>query len=169
MSDTSQGQGWWLASDGRWYPPEAWTGPPRQSDATYMTAGAVPNPGVPGYGQVPGAQGYPGYPGYGTPMGGYPQYAMPVQTNGMSVASLVCSCVGIIPFLFGIPCVLGIIFGFVGRNQIKQSQGRQKGGGLALAGIIVGFSLIGIAVLIISLAAAFGHTSACFGTNQFCN
>ena len=22
MSDTSQGPGWWLASDGRWYPPE---------------------------------------------------------------------------------------------------------------------------------------------------
>jgi hypothetical protein len=22
MSDTSQGPGWWLASDGKWYPPE---------------------------------------------------------------------------------------------------------------------------------------------------
>jgi len=22
MSDVSQGQGWWLASDGKWYPPE---------------------------------------------------------------------------------------------------------------------------------------------------
>src|ERR1700761_880216 len=28
MSDTSQGPGWWLASDGKWYPPEQWTGPP---------------------------------------------------------------------------------------------------------------------------------------------
>ncbi len=28
MSDTSQGPGWWLASDGKWYPPELWTGPP---------------------------------------------------------------------------------------------------------------------------------------------
>jgi len=28
MSNTSQGPGWWLASDGRWYPPELWTGPP---------------------------------------------------------------------------------------------------------------------------------------------
>ena len=27
MSDTSQGPGWWLASDGRWYPPQP-TGPP---------------------------------------------------------------------------------------------------------------------------------------------
>ncbi len=22
MSDTSQGEGWWLASDGKWYPPQ---------------------------------------------------------------------------------------------------------------------------------------------------
>ena len=28
MSDTSQGPGWWLASDGRWYPPEAKPGVP---------------------------------------------------------------------------------------------------------------------------------------------
>ena len=23
MSDTSQGEGWWYASDGKWYPPQA--------------------------------------------------------------------------------------------------------------------------------------------------
>src|SRR5690348_15270248 len=28
MSDTSQGEGWWLASDGRWYPPESFRPPP---------------------------------------------------------------------------------------------------------------------------------------------
>lgn len=27
MSDTPNGEGWWLASDGRWYPPEAQPGP----------------------------------------------------------------------------------------------------------------------------------------------
>src|SRR5262245_54037006 len=36
MSDHSQGQGWWQASDGLWYPPEQWTGPeadqPRASE-----------------------------------------------------------------------------------------------------------------------------------------
>lgn len=26
MSDTPQGAGWWQATDGRWYPPEQWTG-----------------------------------------------------------------------------------------------------------------------------------------------
>ena len=28
MSDTSQGAGWWLASDGKWYPPESAAPPP---------------------------------------------------------------------------------------------------------------------------------------------
>ena len=33
MSNTSQGPGWWLASDGKWYPPELWTGPPEANPA----------------------------------------------------------------------------------------------------------------------------------------
>jgi len=32
MSDTSQGQGWWLASDGKWYPPDSH--PKHQSSPT---------------------------------------------------------------------------------------------------------------------------------------
>ena len=33
MSDSSQGPGWWLASDGKWYPPE--TAPPPSTTANY--------------------------------------------------------------------------------------------------------------------------------------
>jgi TM2 domain-containing membrane protein YozV len=36
MSDTSQGEGWWLASDGKWYPP-----------ATAAPAAPVGQPGAP--------------------------------------------------------------------------------------------------------------------------
>lgn len=32
MSDTSGGPGWWQASDGKWYPPEALPGVPQQQD-----------------------------------------------------------------------------------------------------------------------------------------
>ena len=28
MSDRPQGEGWWLASDGKWYPPESRPAPP---------------------------------------------------------------------------------------------------------------------------------------------
>jgi hypothetical protein len=101
---------------------------------------------------------YPTTPG--VPMG------VPRPTNGLAIASLVSACVGIVPFFFGLPCLLGIIFGFVSRAQIKRTNGVQQGAGLALAGIIVSFSLIGLfIVLIIVLAAVHVHTC---NTNQFC-
>ena len=34
MSDTSQGEGWWLAGDGKWYPPGTATPPPTSTDAS---------------------------------------------------------------------------------------------------------------------------------------
>jgi hypothetical protein len=43
-------------------------------------------------------------------------------------------------WLFGIGAVLGIVFGFVSRSQIKQSAGIQRGKGMALTGIIIGFA-----------------------------
>ena len=51
--------------------------------------------------------------------------------------------------------MLGIIFGFIARSQIKRSRGTQKGDGMAIAGIIVGFAWIALLVLLI----AFGHTN----------
>ena len=58
MSDTSQGPGWWQASDGKWYPPE-------------QAPGATPTP-------PPGAPG-----GYGAPQPGYggPAPAGPVSAT----------------------------------------------------------------------------------------
>ena len=98
-------------------------------------------------------------------VGQAPAWAPARPTNGLAIASLVCSCVGIIPFLFGVPCILGVIFGFVSRSQIKRSQGAQGGDGLALAGIIVGFSLIGIFIVFVILLAVFGNMNACFGNS----
>jgi hypothetical protein len=150
MSDTSQGPGWWLASDGKWYPPEAWTGPPRQSDAPAAATPSYPSGPPAGYPSgvpYPGSAG--GQPYGGQPYGYQPYGAMPYAghrpTNGMAIASLICSCVGII--LLGIPCVLGVIFGFIARSQIRRGNNVQQGSGLALAGIIVGFVVIGLVIL----------------------
>jgi hypothetical protein len=95
---------------------------------------------------------------------------MPRRNNGLAVASLVCSCAGVVPFFFGLPCVLGIVFGFVARSQIRRSGGAQGGEGLALAGIIVGFGLLAIfLVLVIVIAAvANNHTCGNFSTSP-CN
>jgi hypothetical protein len=153
MSDTSQGHGWWLASDGKWYPPEAWTGPPPQMSQP---------PFQPQSGPTPYPTGQPPY-AYGAPMPQFPPTAwvQPRPTNGLAVASLVCSCVGVVPFLFGVPCILGIIFGFVSRGRIRRSNGMLSGEGLALAGIIVGFSLIGLFIIAVIVAAIFGHFANC--------
>jgi hypothetical protein len=130
MSDTSQGPGWWLASDGKWYPPELWTGPPQY-------------PGQSGpYGGSP----YPS--GYGRPVSS--GRATPAKTNGLAIASLVCSCAG----LFLLPVIPGIVFGFVARAQISRSAGAQRGDGLALAGIIVGFGWVALFVLGLVLDAS---------------
>jgi hypothetical protein len=83
-------------------------------------------------------------PGYMPPPPGYGQLPQVVQTtNGLSVASLV---LGIV-WVFGIGSILAVIFGFIGRKQIKESAGRQSGDGMALAGIILGF--VGVAGLIL--------------------
>ena len=92
---------------------------------------------------------YPPY-GYGQPTPfGAP--ATRKKTNGLAIASLVCSCAGIL--FLGVPGILGIIFGFVARSQIRKANGSQGGEGLALAGIIVGFAWIAILVVIFVVAA----------------
>lgn len=149
MSDTSQGPGWWLASDGKWYPPELWTGPPNTGpDFSQGAPNANPVQG----GQIP-------TPAYSRPA----TYIGPPRrrNNGLAVASLVCSCAG---FLFLLPAILGVIFGFVARSQIRQSNGVQGGDGLAVAGIIVGFAWIGLFVILVVISAATtNNTSAVLG------
>lgn len=53
----------------------------------------------------------------------------------MAVASLV---LGIV-WIAGIGSALAVIFGFMSRKSIEQSQGRESGGGLSIAGIVLGF------------------------------
>jgi hypothetical protein len=109
------------------------------------------------YGQAPYAQ-QPGYPPYGYPAQGYGApygYAQADSTNGLAIASLVCSIAG---FMYGIPAVLGIIFGFIARSQIKQRP--QRGAGMALAGIIVGFAWFALFIVAAIAAIAVGVESS---------
>lgn len=121
--------------------------------------GQSAQPGQPGYGPPPGPPGYypPFDPAYGyAPGAGGPQYGyVPVQkTNGMAVASLVCSLV----WLAGVGSILAIIFGFVARGQIKRSEGSVQGNGLAIAGIIIGFvGLVSVAGFVIFVVALVHH------------
>ncbi len=205
MSDTSQGPGWWMASDGKWYPPELWTGPPEarpggaladdptasaSGSAFPSEAGGQPNPaagsepgstqpGMPTPSDAPSAYGMPnpsgapnayGQPPAYTPPGPYPGGSYPTygyeqpspyqsgirkKTNGLAIASLVCGIAGV----FFISAVLGVIFGFVARSQIRNSSGTQGGEGLALAGIIVGFAWIVLLVIIVAVSGKNNQTN----------
>ena len=106
MSDQSQGPGWWMASDGKWYPPESDPAPP-----------------------PPGQFAAPFQPAY-----------VQRSTNGMAIASMV---LGIV-WIYWIGSILALVFGYLARKQIAESQGTQQGDGMAIAGIVLGWIGLGI-------------------------
>ena len=81
---------------------------------------------------------------------GYPAPKAP--TNGLAIASLVLSIVS----LAGIGSIVGIILGFVSRSQIRQSHGTQRGAGLGLAGIIVGFVTLTLVLTAVAIPTFLG-------------
>ena len=54
-----------------------------------------------------------------------------------------------IVWIYWIGSILAIIFGHVALNQIKASNGTQGGGGMAIAGLVLGYIGVGIVALII--------------------
>ena len=69
----------------------------------------------------------------------------PAQTNGLAIASLAC---GLAQFAFGpLATIPAIVFGHVARHQIKRT--REQGAGLALAGLILGWATVILAVVLI--------------------
>ena len=101
---------------------------PQPPPPPYAAASYPPPPPPPFGGPPPEYVGpVPYSPGY------YPQGPAPWSTNGMSIASLILA----ILWLGGIGSLLGVIFGHVGRGQIKKRP--QRGGGIATAGLIIGY------------------------------
>ena len=137
MSDTSQGEGWWLASDGKWYPPSS-----------------APAPATPPPSAYPAAPGYAPAPAYA---------AAPVApTSNEAIWSLVLGILSItcLGLLAGIPAV---ILGTIAKRKIGESGGTIRGQGLATAGLVLGWVSIGISVaffLLLILAAVSGSGSS---------
>jgi hypothetical protein len=69
------------------------------------------------------------------------------RTNGMAVASLV---LGVL-FCFAVTAILAVIFGYVALNRIDASAGGEKGRGLAIAGIVLGWVGIGLTLALPAL------------------
>lgn len=142
---------------------------------------AAPQPEQPprgapsGYAPAPEAYG-PRGPVPLPPAPPYGGYYLIVKNNAFAVASLVLGLTGIpltCVYLVGcVPAVLAVIFGFVARSQINASPYTDKGMGLAIAGIILGFCSILLAVVLVILfaSALFITTSAAgsvFSSSQY--
>jgi hypothetical protein len=88
-----------------------------------------------------------GPPGYGYPPPAYPVVA---PTNGLAIASLVCSLAGLAVCL---SAPVGAILGHIARRQIRERG--EQGDGMALAGIIVGWALTALLLVVCVLYAGF--------------
>jgi hypothetical protein len=91
--------------------------------------------------QPPPPQGGPFVQPYGY---GYP-YVPPQRTNGLAIASMV---LGIL-WLYWIGSILALVFGYIARNQIRERG--EAGGGMATAGIVLGWigvGFIGLAIVV---------------------
>ena len=171
MSDTSQGPGWWLASDGKWYPPELWTGPP--PDGPSPPAHRLRRPAAyPGqaarasrrrrahpYQRPDPAPGLRGQ--YPAPTASTAYGVQVKRNNGLAVASLVCSCAGFVLF---VPAgARRSSSGLLPARRSASPPGTQGGDGLALAGIIVGFAWIALFVILIAVDASNNNANGVVG------
>ncbi|MCL2423981.1 MAG: DUF4190 domain-containing protein [Micrococcales bacterium] len=93
---------------------------------------------APQYGSPPPA--YPA-PGYGPPG----MYAVERKTNGLAIASLICSLLGM--------SLLGIIFGHIAVRQIRQTG--DGGEGMAKAGLIIGYIVLVLVIIAIIINIVF--------------
>jgi Domain of unknown function (DUF1707)/Domain of unknown function (DUF4190) len=93
----------------------------------------------------------PAAPGTAAPMTAVSPVA---KTNGLAIASLAC---GLAQFVFGpLATIPAIVFGHMARGQIKRTG--EQGAGLALAGLVLGWAavILAIVVIVVGLAVAAG-------------
>jgi Domain of unknown function (DUF4190) len=154
MTDPHQASGW--------PDPTSPYGTPQPEQSPVQPAYDPYGPAYDPYGQAGYTQ-----PPYSPASYGQPAYGQPVYvnrpTNGMAIASLVCSLAGLAVF---ISAPVGAVLGHIARKQIRETG--DPGDGMALAGIIVGWIVTGIGVCVclgyIGVLALFAGRAAGLGT-----
>jgi len=126
----------------------AWPPPPSEGADAAPPGYAWPQPGQPPpypY-PPPAAQPWPGpYPPPYPPL--YPYYVASPSTNGFAIAALV---LGIL-WVYWIGSILAVVFGHIALVQTREHG--QRGRGMAIAGLVLGY--IGLAVLVAVILGAF--------------
>ena len=129
--------------------PQPYGAPPYAAEPYGQPSYGAQPYGQPPYGQQPYGQQPYGQQPYGPPPYGYP-YAPPQRTNGMAIASMV---LGIL-WLYWIGSILALVFGYVAKKQIRERG--EAGGGMATAGIVLGWVGVGVLVfgIVVGVAGA---------------
>ena len=70
-----------------------------------------------------------------------PSESLNIRTNGLAVTSMICALL----WVWWLGSLVGLVFGYVAKHQIARSGGSEVGGGMATAGIVLGW--LGMAVL----------------------
>ena len=95
--------------------------------------------------------------GYQAPVGGIAPTMVPVTTNGMAIASMVCGIVSLMMcYVHGLCALPAVICGHMALKQIGKSLIPMGGRGMAIAGLVTGYIgllfqvlwIIGLAVLV---------------------
>ncbi len=79
------------------------------------------------------------------------------HTHGLAIASFILALIG--PLFCGVLSPLAIIFAHKSRNAIRRSGGKLKGGGLAAAGMVIGYITLAVAFLVGGVLALAHFTS----------
>lgn len=133
-------------------------GAPPPGFEQYPTNSQFGQPPQPPYGQQPYGQNQ--YGQYGQNQFGVP--ANPKAKNWMGIVALISGIV----MCFCVPSILAVVFGHLGRDAAKK--GNATNGGMALAGLILGY--VGIALFIGFVALSLWADMECPGNNtsEFC-
>lgn len=72
------------------------------------------------------------------------------ETSGMAIGSLICGFL----FFFFPASIAAVVLGHLSRSEIRRSGGRKTGGGMALAGLVLGYMGVAIVPMLIIAAIA---------------
>jgi Domain of unknown function (DUF4190) len=106
-------------------------------------------------------------PNYAPP----PMYALP-QNSTLAIISMIAGILGFVGFI-GIGPIIAVITGHMAKSEIKKSGGHVIGGGMATAGLILGYlnlvlTLVALCLFIVLPLLGFGGLALCpFFTNNF--
>ena len=129
-------------------PSDAWNQPPPAAPPLASPIPPPPSAAPSGTGYqyaAPSPTWAPGQPAYGPP-----------KTNNLAIISLIFGIANFIICPF-VGSIVAIITGHIGSGQIKRSEGREGGKGLARAGTILGYVGLGLSILgVVGAIVAFG-------------